>query len=206
MGSFLGMIGYLSKFIPRYTLLTVPLRRLTEHAPFTRGPEEDKAFQKLKDSITSDATMAFFNPRKQIIVQREACFNEGLPAGLFQRTNKGLQPMHYISRSMTSAEKRYSQTEKDALAVKRAKSRFGMYLLEAPRLKIVTSHKPLIQMFNKACAKLPPIIEKWIIEMQDVHFELIYEPGKDAADPMDYLSRHTLPGAETDDTEKTIKS
>ena len=203
--SFLGMIGYLSKFIPRYTVLTAPLRRLTEDAPFTWGPEEDKAFQKLKDSITSDATMAFFNPRIQIIVRTEASFHEGLSAGLFQRTNKGLQPVHYISRSMTSAEKRYSQTEKDALAVKWAKSRFSMYLLGAPRFKIVTSHKPLIPMFNKACAKLPPRIEKWIMEMQDVDFELIYEPGKDAADPMDYLSRHPLPDTEKDDTEKTIK-
>ena len=41
--------------------------------------------------------------------------------------------------------------------------------------------------------------------MQDVDFELVYEPGKDAADPMDYLSRHPLPVSEKDDTEKTIK-
>ena len=34
--SFLGMIGYLSKFIPRYAVLTVPLRRLTRHdLPFS---------------------------------------------------------------------------------------------------------------------------------------------------------------------------
>ena len=203
--SFLGMIGYLSKFIPRYAVLTAPLRKLTEDTPFSWGPEEAKAFQKLKESITSDATMAFFNPRRHIIVRTEASFHEGLSAGLFQRTRKGLQPVHYISRSMTSAEKRYSQTEKDALAVKWAKSRFSMYLLGAPRFKIITSHKPLIPMFNKACAKLPPRIEKWIMEMQDVDFELVYEPGKDAADPLDYLSRHPLPDTEADDTEKTIK-
>ena len=41
--------------------------------------------------------------------------------------------------------------------------------------------------------------------MQDVDYELIYEPGKDAADPMDYLLRHPLPESETDDTEMTIK-
>ena len=105
--SFLGMIGYLSKFIPRYSVLTAPLRRLTSHdVPFSWGPEEDAAFQKLKDSITSDYTMAFFDPRKPIVVRTEASFHEGLSAGLFQRTAKGLQPVHYISRSMTSAEKR----------------------------------------------------------------------------------------------------
>ena len=65
--------------------------------------------------------MAFFDPKKPIVVRTEASFHEGLSAGLFQRTSKGLQPVHFISRSMTNAEKRYSQTEIDALAVKWAK-------------------------------------------------------------------------------------
>ena len=84
--------------------------------------------------------MAFFDPRKPIVVRTEASFPEGLSAWLFQRTANGLQPVHYISRSMTAAETRYSQTEKDALAVKWAKSRFGMYLLGAPKFRIITSH------------------------------------------------------------------
>ena len=102
--SFLGMIGYLSKFIPRYAVLTAPLRMTGQNVPFTWGPEEETAFQRLKDSITSEDTMAFFDPRKPIVVRTEASFHEGLSAGLFQRTAKGLQPVHYISRSMTAAE------------------------------------------------------------------------------------------------------
>ena len=42
--------------------------------------------------------------------------------------------------------------------------------------------------------------------MQDVDYEIIYEPGKDAADPMDYLSRHPLPETERDETEQTINA
>ena len=42
------------------------------------------------------------------------------------------------------------------------------------------------------------------MEMQDADYELVYEPGKDSADPMDYLSRHPLPEIERDDAEKTI--
>ena len=61
------------------------------------GPEEDAAFKKLKDSITSDDTMAFFDPRKLIVVRTEASFHAGLSAGLFQRTAKGLQPVHYTA-------------------------------------------------------------------------------------------------------------
>ena len=60
-------------------------------------------------------------------------------------------------------------------------------------------------MFNKATAKLPPRIEKWVVDMQDVDFELVYEPGKDEADPMDYLSRHPLLITGTDSTEKSCE-
>ena len=204
--SFLGMVGYLSKFIDRYSSITAPLRKLTERkVKFEWGPEEEAAFNKLKDSITNEKTMIYFNPKRPIVVRAEASYHDGLSVGLFQNSGSGPQPVHYISRTMTDTEKRYIQTEKDALAVRWAKNRFKMYLLGAPRFKIITAHKPLIPMFNKATAKLPPRIEKWVMDMQDVDFELVYEPGKDEADPMDYLSRHPLPITGTDNTEKSCE-
>ena len=203
--SFLGMTGYLSKFIPRYASITAALRKLTQKdIRFHWGVEEQDAFEKLKASITSDDI--FFNPHKPIVVRAEASYHDGLSAGLFQDIGKGLQPVHFVSRTMTDTEKRYSQTEKDALAVRWAKNRFRMYLLGAPKFKIITGHKPLLSMFNKATAKLPPRIERWVMDMQDVDYELIYEPGKDEQDPLDFLSRHPLPVSGTDNTEKIIKN
>ena len=69
----------------------------------------------------------------------------------------------------------------------------------------MTAHKPLVPLFNKVKAKVPPRIEKWIMEMQDVDYKLVYEPGKDEADPLDFLSRHPLPEAGHDKTEKIIR-
>ena len=111
----------------------------------------------------------------------------------FKPSPRGLQPVHFISKALSDPKTRYSQTEKDALAVTWAKERFKMYLLGAPRFQIITAHKPLLPLFNKATSKLPPRIEKWVMDMQDVDFELIYEPGKDEADPLDFLSRHLIP-------------
>ena len=51
-------------------------------------------------------------------------------------------------------------------------------------------------MFNKTNIKLPPRIENWVMDMQDVDFEIVYEPGKYEADPLDFLSRHPLPEKE----------
>ena len=148
--------------------------------------------------------MIYFNPSKPTIVRTEASYHDGLSAGLFQDKGQGLQPVHFISRAMTETEKRYSQTEKDALAVRWAKNRFRMYLLGAPKFKIITGHKPILSMFNKASTKLPPRIERWVMDMQDVDFELVYEPGKDEQDPLDFLSRHPLAVSGTDNTEKIV--
>ena len=43
------------------------------------------------------------------------------------------------------------------------------------------------------------------MEMQDVDYELVYEPGKDEMDPLDFLSRHPLPETGDDKTEKIIR-
>ena len=149
--------------------------------------------------------MAFFYPSKPIILRTEASFNEGLSVALLQETDRGIQLVHFISRTMIETEKRYSQTEKDALAIKWAKERLRIYQLEAPRFRIVTAHKPLVPLFNKVQAKVPPRIEKWIIEIQDVDYELVYEPEKDETDPLDFLSRHPLPETGHTKTEKIIK-
>ena len=170
------------------------------------GPTEDKAFKDVKGAVTSKDAIAIFNPKLRIMVRVEASYNEGLSAGLFQQPAKGCQPVHFISRSLTDVEKRYSQTEKDALCVKWAKDRFGMYLQGAPRFTIVTAHKPLFPMFRKPSVKLSPRIEKWVMDMQEVAFEMKYEPGRDKLDPLDFLSRHPLPVIGNDDTEEVLKA
>ncbi|KAL9958659.1 hypothetical protein ACROYT_G035708 [Oculina patagonica] len=87
--SFLGMSGYLSKFIPRYDLLTKPLRELThKETKFHWGRDEDDAFEELKSSIFSKDTMTFFNPKLPIMMRVEASYNEGLSAGLFQQSTR----------------------------------------------------------------------------------------------------------------------
>ena len=43
------------------------------------------------------------------------------------------------------------------------------------------------------------------MEMQDVNYELVYEPGKNEMDPLDFLSRHPLAETGDDKTEKIIR-
>ena len=57
------MVGYLSKFIPRYASINAPLRELTKKDTVFQGKAEEEAFQELKTCISSEDTMAYFNPK-----------------------------------------------------------------------------------------------------------------------------------------------
>ena len=87
------------------------------------------------------------------MLRTEVSYNEGISAALFQMMPQGMKPVLFISRSLTETEKRYSQT-----AIKWAAKRLRIYLIGSPRFKIVTAHKPLLPMFNKASQKVPPRI------------------------------------------------
>ena len=159
--SFLGMAGYLDNFIKNYAAIAAPLYQLTsKETKFYWGKQEEEAFRKILDNISTEKTMAFFDPSKPLILRTEASFNEGLSASPLQKTDRGIQPVHFISRTMTKTEKRYSQTEKNAFAIKWAKERLRIYLLGALRFRIVTAHKPLASLFHKVKVKVPPRIEK----------------------------------------------
>ena len=138
------MAGYLDNFIQSYAAIAAPLYHLTrKETKFYWGKQEEEAFRKVQDNISSEKTMAFFEPSKPTILRTEASFNEGLSAALLQKTDRGVQPAHFISRTMTGTEKRYSQIEKDALAIKWAKEGLRIYLLGAPRFRTVTAYKTL---------------------------------------------------------------
>ena len=75
----------------------------------------------------------------------------GLRAVLIQMQNGEPVPICYVSRALTACEKRYSQTEKEALGIVWACERFNAYI-EGALFDLVTDHKPLEIIFGK-CGK-----------------------------------------------------
>ena len=72
--SLLGMMNYCARFIPNYATLSEPIRRLTKKKiEWCWQKEQQDAFDKLKQKLTEDATMAYYDPRKdsEIIVDSQ---------------------------------------------------------------------------------------------------------------------------------------
>lgn len=105
------------------------------------------------------------------------------------------------SKSLTEVEKRYSQTDREALAIRWAYEKCYMYLIGS-QFTIETDHQPLLPIFNNPHSRPPMRIERWLLYLQQFDFELKFCPGK--SNPADYISRHTVPLSEED--EKTANA
>lgn len=184
--SFLGLVNYVGKFLPNLSTITEPLRTLIKKENiFKWSAKEQKAFEEIKMLITSDLCLGYFDINDEIKLIADAS-PVGLGAVLVQVNNNGPRVISYASKSLSQVEKRYAQTEKEALALVWAVERFHYYLF-GRTFDLITDHKPLEVIFgikSKPCAR----IERWVLRLQSYKYRVIYKPGKNnIADPLSRL-------------------
>ena len=185
--SFLGLVNFSARFIPNLATITEPLRRLTkQNVKFEWKDEQKQAFQQLKTAMTEAQTLAFFDKDAETQVIADAG-PYGLGAVLIQIQNGERRVICYASRSLSDVEQRYSQTEREALALVWACERFHVYLCGIT-FKLITDHKPLEVIFGPR-SKPSARIERWVLRLQQFNYQVVYQPGSsNIADPLSRLS------------------
>ncbi|KAK3731887.1 hypothetical protein QZH41_008989 [Actinostola sp. cb2023] len=98
----------------------------------------------------------------------------GLGATLLQ--DKG--PVEYRSKLLTETESRYSNIEREMLAVVHGLEKFHCYAYGRP-VVVETDHKPLEAIFKKHLASSPPRIARMMLRIQKYDVDIKYVPGKD---------------------------
>jgi hypothetical protein len=186
--SFLKLVHFSARFILNLATIAEPLRRLTRKgAKFLWEREQDDAFKKLKELMAKACTLAYFDPKATTKVVADAS-PVGLGAVLIQEQGKDQRVICYASRSLSDVERRYSQTEKEALALVWACERFHMYLF-GKEFELLTDHKPLQFIFSprsKACARF----DRCILRLQSYKYKVVYVPGpQNVADCLSRLLR-----------------
>ena len=83
-------------------------------------------------------------------------------------------PIAYASRTLVNAEKNYSTTEKELLAIVWGCRQFTHYLY-GRKFTILTNHKPLTWVFN---VKDPSSrLLRWRFNLEEYDYDVIYKPG-----------------------------
>ena len=146
---FMGMANQLGKFSPNLAECSQPLRELlSPRKSWVWGPAQEEAFQKVKEELTKPTVLALYNPNAKTKICADASAY-GLGAVLLQHHDReDWKPIAYASKSMSETEKRYSQIEKEALALVWACEKFADYII-GKHIQIETDHKPLVLLLGK---------------------------------------------------------
>ncbi|GBM50822.1 Retrovirus-related Pol polyprotein from transposon 17.6 [Araneus ventricosus] len=139
--SFLQTCSWYRRFIPNFSDFSKPLSNLTKKASLWRWEhEEQKAFNILKQLLVSPPVLKQCDSAKPYIIRTDAS-NFALGAVLAQGEIPDELPIEYASRLLTSAEKNYSTTKREALSVVWALQKFIGYI-EGAEIIIASDHHP----------------------------------------------------------------
>lgn len=190
VSSFLGMTTYLSQFIPNYSTVTSPLREvMKDNVQFKWGEEQQSAFDELKDLLSSDTVMAYFDPNRPASIDVDAS-PVGIGGILTQSDNQGREKViAYGSVSLNEAEQNYPQIEREGLAVAWGLEHFHEYVYGEP-VTVYTDHQPLESIYGKPRKKLNGRLERWSLRLQPYDATVKYRKGR--GKPSDYMSRHVV--------------
>lgn len=121
---FLGVVTYLSKFIPNLSQKSAPLRQLLQKdVEWSWGQAEDDAFTSLKTAISSAPVLKFFDPGEPVTLSVDAS-SKGVGAVILQND----RPVAYASKALTLSQKNYAQIEKEMWVIVFGYERFHDYL------------------------------------------------------------------------------
>ena len=141
------------------------------------GPQHDKEWEDIKNILSSSPVLAYYDSRKPTKVSTDAS-RDGLGAVLLQQHDGEWNPVAYGARSLTSAETRYAQIEKECLGLAYGCEKFHHYIYGLDEVQLETDHKPLVPLSKKDLNDMTPRIQRLMLKLQRHNYNLSWTPGK----------------------------
>ena len=167
--SFIEMVNYLSKFLARLSELTELIRDLSkDKVPFNWELEHQAAFKQIKKEIVRTHIPAYYNPKKETILQIDASI-KGLGACLL----KDQKPVYSASKALTETQRGYIAIEIKLLTVAWVMEKFHHFLY-ASHFILEMDQKPLEATLSKNLNQTTPRLQRILIRTFPYNFTALH--------------------------------
>ena len=172
----------------------------------------EQAFQRIKSAVCESTLLSYYDKTKPIFIEVDAS-GQGLGAVLLQgnvsseelkqasqtegkylKFRNRLKPIAFASKSLSEAEQRYSNIERELLGVVWAIQHFNHYTF-ANKINIISDHKPLQPLFSgKSLTSCSPRTARLLLKVIDRDVRFFYQQGPSMylSDPLSRLSSHNI--------------
>ncbi|GFX45425.1 retrovirus-related Pol polyprotein from transposon 297 [Trichonephila clavipes] len=166
--SSLQTCSWYRKFIANFSDIARPLSNLAKKKAFWKWSEkEEKAFQTLKQCLVSTQILKQADFSKPFLIRTDAS-NYALRAVLLQEEDKEEHPVEFSSR-LNPAERNYSTTAREALAVVWALTKFRGYI-DGASIIVASDHQPLRWLMK---LKSPTRrLARWALQLQSLNLNM----------------------------------
>ena len=203
--AFLGAVNYYNKFIPNMATVIEPLNHLrAKDVKWEFGDPEKVAFDELKRLLASSRVLIQYDPKLPLKIDCDAS-KCGIGGVISHITDAGERPIEFVSRTLSKAERNYSQIEKEALAIVWSVKKFHRYIY-AREFDLITDHRPLTFLFGEH-KEIPEMgvsrLQRWAILLTSYQYRIKYRETKKHSNA-DMCSRYPLK-TETDEGDTALK-
>ncbi|WJZ87616.1 hypothetical protein VitviT2T_006985 [Vitis vinifera] len=193
---FLSHAGFYMRFIQDFSKLSRPLcELLAKDAKFVWDERCQKSFDQLKQFLTTAPIVRALNWQLPFEVMCDAS-DFAIGAVLGQREDGKPYVIYYASKTLNEAQRNYTTTKKELLAVVFTLDKFRAYLVGS-FIVVFTDHSALKYLLTKQDAKARLI--RWILLLQEFDLQIRNKKGVENV-VADHLSRlaiahnsHVLP-------------
>lgn len=200
--AFLGLCNYYRVFQRNYSYLTTQFNHLlSSKGKWYWGSKERNIFNEIKQKFLKAVILNHPNWEEPFFINTDAS-DISVAAILYQYDEAGEEKVVcFASRAMINAERGYSTTEKELLAVIFACKKFRSYITGHFKVVVRSDHRAL--SFLKTCRLTNGRLLRWSLVLQEYNLDIEYVKGKENI-PADVLSRTAESGHQTGKDMNTI--